>query len=213
MLSELNLKRLQLAIMSTAIVLLMMVLRQHVVSARELYSFNPKVTISSLPFEQLSYKELRSREICEMARAEGFTDNNCVTMISHLITECGSMTEFCDWEIGSSRSDNGWAFGIAQWHLCYREWDWLYSKGWAYYATDGSKQCRWKTPVTKMRDAYFSEHPDMMDWRGQAKRYIREMDGCTRTELLRFCIDKWNAHPDYMKRVDSKVSMAKALLF
>ena len=191
--------------MSTAIVLPVMALR-HVVSAREELSFNPTVTVERLDMTQLSYKELRSREICEMAKAEGFTDKNCVMMIAHLTTECGSMDEYCGWTAGSYRSDAGLAFGLAQWHLCYREAPWMKEN--KFGCPHGSPK-----KAGKIRDKFFQDHPDMKDWREQAKRYIREMKSCTERKTLRQCIDSWNAHPDYMKRVDSKVSMAKQLLF
>lgn len=181
---------------------------QSVVSAKEELRFEPKVQIISFDFtsESISYKELRSREICEMAKAEGFTDKDCVTMIAHLLTECGSMDEYCGWTPGSMRSDAGLAFGIAQWHLCYREVEFLRKH--KFGCPHGNPR-----KAEKIRNTFFTENPDMKDWRKQAERYIREMKTCTETKKLRQCIDNWNAHPSYMKRVDSKVSMAKQFLF
>lgn len=198
-------KRMQIVIMSTLIVTSVLALRS-IVSAKEEYRFHPKVSIERLDMTQLSYKELRSREICEMAKTEGFTDKNCVMMIAHLQTECGSMDEYCGWTKGSYRSDAGLAFGIAQWHLCYREAEWMKEN--KFGCPHGNPK---KAGV--IRDKFFADHPDMKDWRKQAERYIREMKSCTATKQLRQCIDNWNAHPSYMKRVDSKVSMAKELLF
>jgi len=91
---------------------------RHEASAREL-TFNPDVSKIEV-FERFtppaSYKETRSKEICEMAKEQGFTDKDCEMMIAHLLSECGSMTEYCGWTEGSYASDAGLAFGIAQWH-------------------------------------------------------------------------------------------------
>jgi hypothetical protein len=147
-----------------------------------------------------------------MAKDYGLYDHR-VLLIAHLLRECGSMTEFCDWKPGKATNDDGWAFGIAQWHLCYREWDWLYSKGWAYYDSAGVKQCRWNVDITKVRDAYFSEHPEMTDWRKQAERYLREISGgITRYGTVTAVVDSWNSNPAYMKHVYAQKPLAHSLL-
>jgi len=64
-----------------------------------------------------------------------------------------------------------------------------------------------------IRDKFFKDFPEMKDWRKQAERYIREMKDCTVSKKLRQCIDNWNASPDYMTRVKSKVALAKTLLY
>lgn len=193
--------------MSTLIATSVLALRS-VVSAKEELRFDPHVQSISFDFthEELSYKQLRAREICAMAKEQGFSDNDCIIMIAHLQTECGSMDEYCGWTEGSYRSDAGLAFGIAQWHLCYREADWMRKNKFGCPHGNPKK-------AAKIRDKFFADNPDMKDWRKQAERYIREMKTCTANKKLRQCIDNWNAHPDYMKRVNAKVAMAKSLLF
>lgn len=196
----------QMLIMSTAIITSVLALRS-VVSAKEELRFDPQVQSIAFDFtpEELSYKQLRAREICSMAKESGFSDKDCIMMIAHLQTECGSMDEYCGWIEGSYRSDAGLAFGIAQWHLCYREAGWMKEN--KFGCPHGNPR---KAGV--IRDKFFSDHPDMRDWRKQAERYIREMQACTETKRLRQCVDSWNANPAYMSRVDSKVPLAKQLL-
>lgn len=134
-------------------------------------------------------------------------------LIAHLLRECGAMTEFCNWTKGKKSNDKGWAFGIAQWHLCYREWDWLYSKGWAYYDKNGVKQCRWNADINKIRETYFAEHPEMTDWRKQAQRYLTEIrDNIPRYGSVDAVVDSWNSNPAYMGHVRQNIAQAKRLL-
>lgn len=158
------------------------------------------------------YKTARAQEIATMAKDYGLYEHR-VLLIAHLLRECGSMTEFCDWTRGKASNDGGWAFGIAQWHLCYREWDWLHSKGWAYYDNAGRKQCRWNVDISKVRDLYFAEHPEMTDWRKQATRYLTEIkDLVDRGHSMASAIDTWNSNPAYMKHVYAQQQLAASLL-
>lgn len=140
-----------------------------------------------------------------MAKESGFSDSDCVMMIAHLYHECGSMDEYCGWTEGSYRSDAGLAFGIAQWHLCYRESAWMKENKFGCPHGNAKK-------AGPIRDKFFNDHPEMRDWRKQAERYLREMKSCTEKKKIRQCIDGWNAHPDYMVKVTARVSMAKKLL-
>lgn len=136
-----------------------------------------------------------------MSKDYGLYDHRTL-LIAHLLRECGSMTEFCGWSPGKASNDHGWAFGIAQWHLAYREAPWLKSRG---FTT--------RSNISKVREAYFADHPDMKDWRNQAKRYLREIQAATeRLGSVEAAVDSWNANPSYMTHVRQNVAQAKQLL-
>lgn len=183
----------------------------HIVNAEEPLKFGDKLEVPALPkIEVLDYKELRSREICSMAKAEGL--NNCELMIAHLVSECGSMDEYCSWQKGSTKSDYGYAIGIAQWHVCWRHFDWANKHGYCWKDKDG-RMHHGISNAPKMRDHFFNDFPEMRDWRFQAKRYIGEIRSCMdEFRTLDFCIDTWNSDPSYMKRVYSKLHVAQSLL-
>jgi hypothetical protein len=140
-----------------------------------------------------------------MAIKEGFTRENCDLMIAHLYHECGSMTEDCGWVAGSMRSDAGLAIGIAQWHLCFREAPWMRLN--KFRCPHGNPK-----KAAPIREKFFKDFPEMLDWRYQAKRYLNEIKNCTNKKKLKTCIDSWNASPAYMSYVIGKVPMAKRLL-
>ena len=172
------------------------------------FAIVPEVS-TDITFEVLSYKELRSREICAMAKAEGFSDKDCILMIAHLYTENGSMSEDGGWKKGSSSNDYGYAIGIAQWHVCWRHPDWSIKHGYCW-RTEGGGMAHGISNASKMREHYFQDFPEMKDWRNQAARYIGELKNSGKP--LKKTIDDWNSHPDYMSRVNSKVSVARSLL-
>jgi hypothetical protein len=184
-------------------------------SRKEALKFQPKIKpISSKakPKASSDYKAVRAKELKAMAKEYGL-EQHAELLVAHLLRECGSMTEFCDWKPGKKSNDNGWAFGVAQWHLCYREWDWLKANDWAYYDAAGRKQCRWNIDITKVRAKYFKEHPAMTTWQGQAKRYLTEMrDNVPKKGSVTAVIDSWNANPAYMGHVRAQLPNARFLL-
>jgi hypothetical protein len=138
-------------------------------------------------------------------------------LIAHLLRECGSMSEFCDWMPGKATNDHGFAFGIAQWHICYREYDWAHAprpdrpNGYCW-KVNGKMQYRF-ADAPRMRDEYFASHPEMTDWRGQAKRYLAEIrDNLPRYGSVDAVIDSWNAGDSYMANVYAKKDDARKLL-
>jgi hypothetical protein len=155
---------------------------------------------------------VRAKEIAALAEKNGLKDSKEL-MVAHLLRECGSMTEECGWKPGKKSNDGGWAIGIAQWHLCYREWDWLYTKGWAYYDSRGIKQCRWNVDIKKVRAEFFKDRPEMKTWQTQKERYITEIRDCkAKGKTVTACIDSWNANPAYMSHVRAQLPNARKLL-
>src|SRR5207248_436034 len=81
-----------------------------------------------------------------------------------------------------------------------------------------SHGCSYRSPtdfscdIPKLRDAWFTSHPELRDWRGQAKRYLTEMRDCTKGKTLDACIDDWNSHAGYLDAVKALVSQTKTLL-
>lgn len=159
---------------------------------------------------QKEYKTIRLWEITHMMPEYGLgsTDAERDLLLAHLLRECGSLSEECGWEPGSATNDNGWAIGTAQWHLWYRENDLARSQGCWY------KNPRvWKCDIPKLRAAFFKAHPEMLDWRGQVKRYLSEIrDNLDRYGSVPAVIDSWNAHPSYMSQVRAQIPEARRLL-
>lgn len=181
------------------------------VRAQEYLTFAPKVHAINVQFEVLSYKEIRSREICTMAKEAGFSDKDCTLMIAHLYQENGSMSEDGGWKKGDKSNDYGYAIGIAQWHVCWRHTEWAIKNGYCW-KTKGGGMAHGISNAAKMREHYFKDFPDMLDWRNQAARYIREMKDCTAQKSLYACVDGWNSNPQYMTFVYGKLSTARSLL-
>lgn len=130
------------------------------------------------------------------------------TLIAHLLRECGSVTEYCDWSEGKESNDNGWAVGIAQWHLWYREQEFVKSQGCWY------KNPRvWSCDIPKLRAAYFKAHPEMTDWRHQAHRYLGDMKvALERKGTITGALRTWNSGATYISDVTAKKPMARQLL-
>ncbi len=119
------------------------------------------------------------------------------------------MTEFCDWKPGKKSNDHGWAFGVAQWHLCYREQPWLLENK-LVKVVHG--RCVALVPITTIRDKFFASHPEMTTWQGQAKRYLTEIRDCSQKKTVTACVDSWNAGPTYMNDVYAMKPLARSLL-
>lgn len=172
-------------------------------------TFAPETPEVEIVIQPLSYKQLRSREICDMSTEYGLHDF-CPLLIAHLTTECGSMDEYCGWTPGSYRSDAGLAIGIAQFHLCYRYTDWMKENHFGCPHGNPKK-------AGPIRDKFFQDFPEMKDWRGQARKYLGEIQakaGSNPTEWsVRRAIDTWNAAPDYMARIDANLHKAATLLY
>jgi hypothetical protein len=124
--------------------------------------------------------------------------------VAHLLTECNSLTEYCGYIDGVSTSnDYGWSVGIPQYHFCYSFASWLKEKGF-----------RCGQRVLEVRKAFWEEFkPEWKEWRAQISYYIKDMEG----RLMKYgsaksAIDSWNAHPDYVARVLSRVAFVKALV-
>ncbi len=177
----------------------------HARSIDDYLSFNLRGPFPSISIPlETDYKKLRAREICQMATDTGIGDY-CHEMIAHLLRECGSMTEYCDWSPGKSSNDHGWAIGLAQWHIWYRYRDWAVRNHFAYTYTPAK--------VAAMREQFFHDFPEMNDWRGQARKYIAEMAGCTGDgHTIWHCIDTWNANPAYLSQVKGQLANAKSIL-
>lgn len=158
----------------------------------------------SVSLEQQDYKHTRAQEICRMATDSGI-GQYCHELIAHLSRECGSMTEYCDWTLGKASNDHGWAIGLAQWHIWYRYHDWAVQNHFTYTYKPAK--------VAAMRDKFFQDFPEMRDWRGQARKYIAEMAGCTSDGYsIWHCIDTWNANPAYLSQVRGQLKLASKLL-
>lgn len=188
--------------------------------------------------EEVSYRKLRLWETTKMFEEAGipitldmgkdFAGQSYTLrdfLLAHLLRECGQLSEYCGWTKGKESNDGGWAIGMAQWHLCYREWDWLKENGWAYYDSTGRKQCRWNIDIEKVRNKFFAEHPEMKEWRNQVKRYIREIKGYADGKIEHFgesdanyrqayidAVDVWNANPKYLGQVRGQITVAKKVL-
>ena len=155
------------------------------------------------------YKTIRLWEITHLMPEYGLgaTDAERDLLLAHLLRECGSLSEECGWEPGSDSNDSGWAIGMAQWHLWYRENDLARAQGCRY-----TSPRVWQCDIPKLRAAFFSAHPEMKDWRGQVARYLTEIRDCTKDRSLVSCIDSWNAHPAYMSQVRAQIPEARRLL-
>lgn len=177
--------------------------------AQEYLTFSPEIRPISVEFRQLSYKELRSREICDMAKAEGFSDADCTLMIAHLYKECGSMSETCNWKAGSQSNDYGYAIGIAQWHVCWQYPDWAIKNGYCWRTNTGGMG-HGISNAEKMREHFFRDFPEMTDWRGQARKYIAQMKTC---DTVKVCVLRWNARRyEYLSEVVALKPVAQNLL-
>lgn len=136
-----------------------------------------------------------------MAKAQGL-GQFCPLLEAQLMKECGTLDAYCHWHAGSPQSDHGWAIGMAQWHLCYQYPDWLTAHGFRCYHGD----------ISKIRDLFYVENPQMRDWRYQVSKYLgdirakmvayrtRNASSSLRQQLLA-AIDSWNANPSYVPSI------------
>jgi hypothetical protein len=168
----------------------------------------PSRSIAARPVASVGeYIVIRSREICDMASSyrtgKGDTlADHCDLLIGHLLKECSSMSETCDWHPTGPRrntNDKGWAIGLAQWHLVWQYPDWLKQNGFAYRPGDYAYTAR-------VREKFFADHPELKDWRGQVRKYLADIQAKiaghaeTRKAVLA-AIDSWNADPGYVPAV------------
>ena len=175
--------------------------------------------VPGFDFSPSDYKATRAKEICEMAKEYGLQEH-CNMLIAHLYHECNAMTETCSWTPGSSRNDYGYAIGMAQWHVCWREYEWAHKKrpglpnGYCWKTKTGMAHDI--KNAEKMRAEFFRDFPEMLDWRFQARRYLHEISEKAKPKItaysVRRAIDSWNSNPAYMSMVTASLPKAKQLL-
>jgi len=129
-----------------------------------------------------------------------------VDLIAHLFTECNSMSEYCDWQPCKNTNDRGWAIGMSQIHLKYRESEWLKKYGWNHW--------NWNAcTIETVRHQFFEDHPEMKTWRGQVNRYLTEMQGLLSDYSIDEAIRSWNRGDVlYLSKVKSNIPTVLDLL-
>lgn len=175
--------------MSTAIVLPVMALR-HVVSAKEVLSFNPKVTISSLPLETEDYKTLRLREMASLWKGT-VLEKHTVPLLSMLLQEDGTLT-------AERRHDcyNGVCYGIGMMghSICSRGTPLIYVTHGSFLGEKQRHFCSWKNGVSPQKQFETAYPVFSTDWREQFREYTLRMTQCINSgATTKQCIQGWNS--------------------
>jgi len=148
----------------------------------------PELEFGNIPsiewpdLEPLSYKHIRAREICSMARSKGFSGKDCPLLIAHLYTENGAFSEDRD-------GDNGCSLGMIQWNFCVHE---------------GMKARQWVKKNPEWGDWRFQVNFYLDQINLRKEKYGSLTDAISSWN--------WGAHPRYIKKVQSHVAYAKSLL-
>jgi hypothetical protein len=128
-------------------------------------------------------------------------------LLAHLYTECGSLSETCDYKEGQSRNDYGYGIGMAQWNIHIRFAKWMKQRGFYYRPSNGAY-------TTTVRNEFLKDHPHMATWQGQTRAYLDEMKACNEKNPIENCIRKWNwnAGMPYLYKVQGNIDNVQKII-